>query len=61
MKQLKKDSEPVTWPPELEKVWHDLLYALEASSCNFLASYDHEQPHCLFADASGNYWELLLI
>ena len=60
MKQLKKDNEPVTWTPELEKAWHDLLQALETSSRNFLASYDHEQPLCLFADASGDYWGLML-
>ena len=54
MRQLKKNNEPVTWTPDLEKAWHDLLHVLETSSRNFLASYDHEQPLYLFADASGD-------
>ena len=59
-KQLKKDNETIEWTPVLEQGWKDLLEALETSSKKFLAFYDPELPLCLFADASGLYWGLML-
>ena len=60
MKQLKKDNETIIWTPTLDKGWKDLLDALETSSKKFLSFYDPELPLCLFADASGLYWGLML-
>ena len=60
MKQLKRENEPVEWTSKFEQHWKDLLEALESSSRKFLASYDHESPFCLFADASGEHWGLML-
>ena len=60
MRQLKKDNETIVWTSTLDQAWEDLLTALEDSSQKFLASYDHELPLCLFADASGHYWGLML-